>query len=236
VDWVYLAQSRVQWQDFVNMVMNCQLHKIEGNFLTGWVTISFLMILLSVVSYLHHPASLYDMKSCTNHFIHSQIEVEKGSVFGLALSVTGDKWAINWCQSNSRNCVLNLWILTFLVTPVAFQGGLRTLYVFVTYCCRHSFIHLGVLCLPYVKEYTFEVETHIRQLLFPQTCWHVEGCHGLQTTAGNQYSPHHYSPRLSRQKDFNLHIGWLTPASDQWWNRMLWTKSVVYYSKSKLGY
>jgi len=28
VDWILLAQDRVQWQTVVNMVMNCKRHKI----------------------------------------------------------------------------------------------------------------------------------------------------------------------------------------------------------------
>jgi hypothetical protein len=30
MDWIYMAQNRVQWQVLVNMVMNLGLHKSQG--------------------------------------------------------------------------------------------------------------------------------------------------------------------------------------------------------------
>jgi hypothetical protein len=41
VNWIQLAQDRVQWQAFVNTVMNLQVHKESGMYLTSWMTISF---------------------------------------------------------------------------------------------------------------------------------------------------------------------------------------------------
>jgi hypothetical protein len=34
VDWIHLAQDRVQWQVLVNRVMNLRFPQKEGNFLT----------------------------------------------------------------------------------------------------------------------------------------------------------------------------------------------------------
>jgi hypothetical protein len=36
VEWVYLAQDKVQWLDLVNMIMNLQ----AGNFLSSWAIIT----------------------------------------------------------------------------------------------------------------------------------------------------------------------------------------------------
>jgi hypothetical protein len=41
VDWIHLAQNRNQWQAVVNMVMNLPVLEKAGDFLTGWMTISF---------------------------------------------------------------------------------------------------------------------------------------------------------------------------------------------------
>jgi hypothetical protein len=35
VEWMYLAQDRVQWWDFVNTVMNLRVAEKAGNFLTS---------------------------------------------------------------------------------------------------------------------------------------------------------------------------------------------------------
>jgi hypothetical protein len=40
-NWIWLAQDRVQWRAFVNMVMKLGFHKESRTFLTGWVAISF---------------------------------------------------------------------------------------------------------------------------------------------------------------------------------------------------
>jgi hypothetical protein len=41
VDWIHLAQDKIQWQTSVNMVMNLQVPQKAGNFLNSWATISF---------------------------------------------------------------------------------------------------------------------------------------------------------------------------------------------------
>jgi hypothetical protein len=41
VYWMHLAQDTVQWQAFVNIVMNFQVAERQINFMTSWVTISF---------------------------------------------------------------------------------------------------------------------------------------------------------------------------------------------------
>jgi len=39
MEWIQLAQYKVQWRNFVNMVVNLQFPYKTENFLTNWVSI-----------------------------------------------------------------------------------------------------------------------------------------------------------------------------------------------------
>jgi hypothetical protein len=58
VNWIRLAQDRIQWRASVNTVMNLRAPYRKQDFLTSWVTISFSNNIL------HHGVSKYDDK-CT---------------------------------------------------------------------------------------------------------------------------------------------------------------------------
>jgi hypothetical protein len=67
--WIHLAEYRVQWRDLVNTVKKLRVAQMEGNFLTGFVTISLSVILLHGVLVAFLYPTFQEATLCSTNFL-----------------------------------------------------------------------------------------------------------------------------------------------------------------------